>query len=222
MDTWCGSEHISWGTCLVPHHELLCGQAWCGSGHIRGRKCPVPHHDSAFFVPRAASPACHAAFAHAPHFGTPRNSHPGTHRNAGPRALPTKQQVDELTKEPPHFGTPRNSHPGTHRNAGGPDVSENRRLVKWARSLCQPIRRFRHNVLCSVCPRQRFRGPKRRLQHNIPWAMPMKRGSGRHRGFFARPRSSLKPSVTPLAWDTCLCRRGAARSACHRALPGIP
>ena len=163
MDTWCGSEHISWGTCLVPHH------------------------DSAFFVPRAASPACHAAFAHAP-----------------------------------HFSTPRNSHPGTHRNAGGPDVSENRRLVKWARSLCQPIRRFRHNVLCSVCPRQRFRGPKRRLQHNIPWAMPMKRGSGRHRGFFARPRSSLKPSVTPLAWDTCLCRRGAARSACHRALPGIP
>ena len=79
-----------------------------------------------FGVSRATSSACHAASAHAPHFGTHpnanpgthRNSNPGTHRNAGPRVLPAKQQVDESSEEPPHFGTPLNSHPGTPLNWG--------------------------------------------------------------------------------------------------------
>ena len=105
-------------------------------------------------VPQATSSACHAASAHAPHFGTHpnanpggyRNANPGTHRNSGPRVLPIKQQVDESSEEPPHFGTPLNSNPGTHRNAGGPDVSQSSRLVGGARSLCQPIRRISHNI----------------------------------------------------------------------------
>ncbi len=111
---------------------------------------------SAFRVPQVASSACRAAFEHAPHFGTPRNANPGTHRNAGPRVLPTKPQLDESAEEPPHFGTHPNANPGTHRNADGPDVSQSRRPVGRARSLCQPTCRFPHNVPQAVCPRRRF------------------------------------------------------------------
>ena len=55
-----------------------------------------------------------------------------------------------------HFGTHPNANPGTHRNTGGPDVSQNRRPVGRARSLCQPTCRFPHNVFRSACPKRRF------------------------------------------------------------------
>ena len=165
----------------VPYGHVVRNRAY------PGWKCPVLHHDSVFrvskapfprtkttpsaqriglCVPKATSPACHAASAHAPHFVTHRNSNPGTHRNAnpggyrnanpgthrnaGPRVPPAKQQVDESAEGPPHFGTHPNANPGTHRNAGGPDVSQSSRLVGGARSLCQPIRRISHNVPCSI------------------------------------------------------------------------
>ena len=111
---------------------------------------------SAFRVPQVASSACRAAFGHALHFGTHPNANPGTHRNAGPRVLPTKPQLDESAEELPHFGTHPNANPGTHRNTGGPDVSKSRRPVGRARSLCQPTCRFPHNVFRSACPKRRF------------------------------------------------------------------
>ena len=170
-----------------PRAETAPSAQWFG---FRVPKLTFPRSNTAssaqrigFGVSRATSSACHAASAHAPHFGTHRNPHPGTHRNAnpggyrnanpgthrdaGPRVPPAKQQVDESAEEPPHFGTPLNSNPGTHRNAGGPDVSQSRRHVERARSLCQPTRRISHNIPCPtqllvvrVCQRPRPRGTR--------------------------------------------------------------
>ena len=176
MDTWCGSRHIAEGTCPVVHHDSafrvleasFTQPETAPSAQRSGfwvSKAPLPRTKTmssaqriGLCVPRATSSACHAASAHAPHFGTHpnanpggyRNANPGTHRNAGPRVPPAKQQVDESSEGPPHFGTPLNSNPGTHRNAGGPDVSQSSRLVERARSLCQPTCRISHNIPCSI------------------------------------------------------------------------
>ena len=104
-----------------PRAETAPSAQWFG---FRVPKLTFPRSNTAssaqrigFGVSRATSSACHAASAHAPHFGTHRNPHPGTHRNAnpggyrnanpgthrdaGPRVPPAKQQVDESAEEPP-------------------------------------------------------------------------------------------------------------------------